>query len=299
MPYNRRRFHRRRGPRRRSNASKNLAFIKRRKGARSQQLQMVSLQRQLTATKNKLRDRAQWTQWELPLEPASLGNSIDLVNGEFYVVGLTRPAAMTGLFQSLQDGGSTPPIPALAANIAHYKSWDIQMLFSPKNSLTPLTPKIVRVYVLSLKPETAQDTLANTGGMNSLGLNGSAEGVYTHVTNSDGGLPTLVKFNPAAFKIHAYREFTLANIMQETADVTGEDDVPVTNTRDALKRVRIRLKTNTKIKPPQGTWREMTEPEIMPLDRKYLIVHVGGWSGDSDNQVHMDTNIVVNMRETN
>ncbi len=294
MPYRRRRFHRRR-----SSATKNLKFIKRRKGARSQQLQMVSLQRQLTATKNKLRDRAQWSQWELPLEPSTLGNSVDLENGEFYVVGLTRPAAMTGLFQSTTGGGTIPPIPAIAANIAHYKSFDIQMIFSPKNSLTALTPRIVRVYVLSLKSETAQDTLANTGGMNSAGLNAAQPGTYTHVTNSDGGLPTLVKFNPAAFKIHAYREFTLANIVQETAQPLEDEDVPITNTRDALKRCRIRLKTNTKIKPPQGTWREMTEPEIMPLDRKYLVVHVGGWAADQDNQVHMDTNIVVNMRETN
>jgi hypothetical protein len=294
MPYRRKRFHRRR-----SSATKNLKFIKNRKGARSQQLQMVSLQRQLTATKNKLRDRAQWSQWELPLEPSTLGNSVDLENGEFYVVGLTRPAAMTGLFQSTTGGGTIPPIPAIAANIAHYKSFDIQMIFSPKNSLTALTPRICRVYVLSLKSETAQDTLANTGGMNTAGLNSSTPGAYTHVTNSDGGLPTLVKFNPAAFKIHAYREFTLANIVQETAQPLEDEDVPITNTRDALKRCRIRLKTNTKIKPPQGTWREMTEPEIMPLDRKYLVVHVGGWAADQDNQVHMDTNIVVNMRETN
>ncbi len=294
MPYNKRRFRRRR-----STASKNLRSIKRSKTARSQQLQMTSLQRQLTATKNKLRDRAQYSQWELPLEPSTLGSSVDLVNGEFYVVGLTRPAAMTGIFQSVTGGGTIPPIPAIASNIATYKSWDIQMLFSPKNSLTALTPRIIRVYVLSLKKETAQDTLANTGGMNTTGLNAATAGVYTHVTNSDGGLPTLVKFNPAAFRIHAYREFTLANIVQETAELTEDTDVPITNTRDALKRCRIRLRSNTKIKPPQGTWREMTEPEVMPLDRKYLVVHVGGWGGDQDNQVHMDTNIVVNMRETN
>lgn len=296
MPYNRRRY-RRYG--KRSAASTNLRYIKKRKGARSQQLQMVSLQRQLTATKNKLRDRAQWSQWELPLEPSSLGTSLDLTNGEFYVVGLTRPAAMTGLFQSVTGGGTIPPIPAIASNIAHYKSWDIQMIFSPKNSLTALTPRIIRVYVLSLRNETAQDTLANTGGMNTTGLNAATAGVYTHVTNSDGGLPTLVKFNPAAFKIHAYREFTLANIVQETAQPLEDEDVPITNTTDALKRCRIRLKSNTKIKPPQGTWREMTEPEIMPTDRKYLVVHVGGWAADQDNQVHMDTNIVVTMRETN
>lgn len=295
MPYRPRRRYRKR-----SSATRNLKHIKNRKSARSQQLQLTSLQRQLTATKNKLRDRAQYSQWEIPLEPSTLGNSTDLVNGEFYVCGLTRPAAMTGLFQSTISGGQQPPT-GIASNIAHYKSWDIQLLFSPKNSLTALTPRIVRVYVLSLKPETAQDTLAGTGGMNTLGLNNATAGVYTHVTNSDGGLPTLVKFNPAAFKIHAYREFTLANIVQETASVIdpSEDDVAITNTGDALKRVRIKLNSNTKIKPPQGTWREMTEPEIMPLDRKYLVVHVGGWAGDQDNDVHMDTNIIATIRETN
>ena len=244
MPYRRKRFHRRK-----SNASKNLKFIQNRKGARSQQLQMVSLQRQLTATKNKLRDRAQYSQWELPLEPSTLGTSIDLPNGEFYVCGLCRPAAMTGLFQSTLTGGQQPPT-GIAPNIAHFKSWDIQMLFSPKNSLTALTPRVIRVYVLSLKPETAQDTLQGTGGMNTTGLNNSTAGVYTHITNSDGGLATLVKFNPAAFKIHAYREFTLANIVQETAQPLEDEDVPITNTRDALKRCRIKIKSNTKIKSP-------------------------------------------------
>ncbi len=282
-----------------SAAKKNSRYIKKSKSAHSQQKQLLSIQRQLNSTKNKLRERAQWTQWSIPLEPSSLGNSIDLANGEFYVVGLTRPAAMTGIFQSLSEDGTVPPVPALASNIAYYKSWDIQLLFSPKNSLTALTPRIVRVYILSLKEETAQDTLTNTGGMNSTGLNAAPAGVYTHITNSDGGLPTMVKFNPAAFKIHAYREFTLANIMQETAQTVEDDDVAVTNTFNALKRVRIRLRSNTKIKPPTGRWREMTEPQIMPLDRKYLVVHVGGWAGDEDNQVHMDTNIICNMRETN
>lgn len=159
MPYRRKRFHRRR-----STASKNLRFIKNKKGARSQQLQMTSLQRQLTATKNKLRDRAQYSQWELPLEPSSLGTSIDLTNGEFYVVGLTRPAAMTGLFQSVTGGGTIPPIPAIASNIATYKSWDIQMLFSPKNSLTALTPRIIRVYVLSLKKKQHKIHLQTQAG---------------------------------------------------------------------------------------------------------------------------------------
>ena len=280
-------------------STRNKRFIKRSKNAASQQKQLLSLQRQLDRTKNKLKDRAKWSQWSLPLEPVSAGNQFELVDGQFYVCGLTRPAAQEAIFQSLAGDGQIPPIIPIAPNIAHYKSCDIQMLFSPKNSTTALTPRIVRVFVLSLKKETAQDTLQGTGGMNTTGLNNAPTGVYTHVTNSDGGLPTMVKFNPASFRIHAYREFTIANIMQETASLVEDEDVAVTNTFNALKRCRIRFRTNTKIKPPQGTWREMTESEIMPLDRKYLVVHVGGWAGDQDNAVVMNTNITWNMRETN
>lgn len=278
-----------------SRAARNKNFIKKSKTAGAQQKQILSIQRQLDHTKTKLRDRAQWSQWNLPLEPASLGNSVDLTDGQFYVVGLTRPAAMNGIFQSTNQQGQQP-VTALSSNIATYRSCDIQLLFSPKNSLTPLTPRVVRVYVLSLKKETASDTLQITNGMNTAGLNAVAPGVLTYVTNSDGGLPTLVKFNPAAFKIHHYREFTIANIVQETA---GDEDVAITNTRDALKRVRIRFNMNTKVKPATGVWPDMTEADIMPLDRKYLVIHVGGWNADGDNDVHMDSNIFFNMRETN
>ena len=110
----------------------------------------------------------------------------------------------------------------------------------------------------------------------------------------------MVKFNPAAFRLHAYREFTIANIMEETSVTEPEDlNVAVTNTKDALKRVRLRLQCGNKLKPPTNTWKSMTENDIMPEDRKYLITHVGGWDNDGDNGIHMDTNICVSTRVTN
>ena len=80
----------------------------------------------------------------------------------------------------------------------------------------------------------------------------------------------------------------------------AEGDVPITNTKDALKRVRIRLRRGNKLKPPVGTWKQMTENDIMPRDRLYLITHVGGWGGLPDiNDVRLDTNITVSTRVTN
>ena len=133
--------------------------------------------------------------------------------------------------------------------------------------------------------------------MSTTGFNAAANGLYYENTFTDGGYATMVKLNPASFKIHAYREFTVANIMQETP--VPDDDVAVTNTFNALKRVRIYLPTGMKLKPATGLWKNMTENDIMPKDRRYLIVHTGGWGGDGDNTVQMDTNIIVNSRVTN
>ncbi len=270
---------------------KNTKYIKRAKSSTAQQKQILSVQRQVVSLKNKVRDRAQYAQFKCPIEQGTgpQNMQIELPAGQFYVNNLVRPSSWGSLFQTTAQ--------AQDSNKVILRGWDIQMVFSPKNSLTALTPKIVRVYVVSLRDETAQDTLSGTSNMSTAGFNAAANGLYYENTFTDGGYATMVKLNPASFKIHAYREFTVANIMQETAE--PDDDVAVTNTFNALKRVRIYLKTGMKLKPATGLWKNMTENDIMPKDRRYLIVHTGGWGGDGDNTVQMDTNIVVNSRVTN
>ncbi len=271
-----------------SSRNKHNATMKR--GAKSQQKQILSLQRQVTATKQKLDDRIQYAQFFVPIKDGTgpQDAQIELVDTEFYVTNLMRPGTWDSIFQTTDSAESS--------NKAIIRSFDIQLVFSPKNSLTALTPRIVRVWCISLRDETAQDTLNGTGGMTSSGLNGAANGLYYQNTFVTGGLATMVKFNPGAYKIHHYREFTLANIVNETAT---EDDVATTNTKDALKRVRIHWTCGNKLKPSTGTWSTMQEFETLPKDRKYLVVHVGGWGNDSDNGIHMDTNIVAQTRATN
>ena len=276
----------------RSTASKNKKFIKKSNKPKAQQKQILSVQRQLTAVKSKLRDRAQYAQFRCPIEGGSgvSNDAITLTDGDFYVNNLMRPSSWGNIFQTNADTTN--------GNKATIKNYDIQLVFSPSNSLIPMTPRIVRVYVVSLKAETAADTLNQTNNMSTAGLNGLPNGQLYWNSFVDGGLATMVKFNPAAFKIHAYREFTLANIVQETPT---ENDVAITNTKDALKRVRMHVRRGNKIKPPTGTWKQMTENDIMPRDRLYLITHVGGWSPTlaEENAVRMDTNIVVSTRTTN
>lgn len=292
MPYNPRRKRRYK----RSTASKNRKFIQRSKSARSQQLQLTSLQRQLTATKSKLDNRIQYAQYFCPLEQGTgpQNAQIELTDNLFYVNNLMRPSSWTSIFQSGNNSETNQ------SNKAIIKNFDVQMVFSPKNSLTPLTPRIIRVYLVSLRKETAAEVLNGTQNMSTAGLNAAANGVYYQNTFVNGGLATMVKFNPAAFRLHAYREFTVANIVEETSVTEPEDlNIAVTNTKDALKRVRLRLNCGNKLKPPTNTWKSMTENDIMPEDRKYLITHVGGWDNDGDNGIHMDTNICVSTRVTN
>lgn len=282
----------------RQNASqKNKRYIKARKGAYHQQKQLLSLQKQNQRLMNKVRDRAQYAQFFVPLDQpdeGTNGSQVTLPNGTFYCTDLVKPNGFAAIFQSTSTTTLT--------NKFQFKGFDIQLLFSPKNSEVSLTPRIVRVYVLGLRQETAQRTLNETNQMTSTGLDQAPTNEYHRVTNSDGGLATLVKFNPAAFRVHAYREFLLGNILNETAlDITDENR-DSTNLKDPIKRARIILKMSNKLKTASETWRTMTPSQVMPMDRRFLVVHVGGWGGpdvDGDNAVVMNTNIICNGRLTN
>ena len=277
----------------RSAAARNKHSILRRRSAPAQQRQLMSLQKQVVSLKKKSIQRVQYAQYFLSLKEGTGPDNaqIDLPNGLFYVNPLMRPSdfASNPVFQATTT--SDEP------NKCIVKNFDIQAVFSPKNSLTALTPRIIRVWTVSLRKETAQETLQGTSQMTTAGLNAAPNGKYYKNTFVDGGLATMCKLNPAAFKIHTYREFTLANIMQETA--IEDEDTAVTNTFNQLKRMRVWLKCGNHLKPPQGKWSQISEGEVMPLDRKYLIVHVGGWANDGDNAVRMDTNIVTTITTTN
>lgn len=278
-------------------ARRNLRHIKSRRSAGAQQKQLKSVQHQVVALKSKVRERAQYAQFAVPLTDGTF--DMELPNGTFQVHRMITPDLYQPIFQAPEVIGVSD---ALTPNKVTLRNFDVQLVFSPKNSLDALTPRIVRVWWLTLKEETAANTLHDTTEMTTAGFNAAPPGHYTHITTTDGGLATMVKLNPAAFKIRYYKEFTLANIINETSTDPLSDNQPVTNTFDALKRIRFRIRAGNKLKPPRGTWRQMTNPDIMPMDQHYLCVHVGGWGGpgvDGDNAIHMDTNITVNTRMTN
>ena len=297
MPFTRR--YRRRG----TAAQKNKRFIKRRTGARAQSSQLLSLQKQVTRLSNANRMVTQRAQYAVPLD-AGGGTDAELSNGLFNVFPMTDftgtdsgTSAWEPLFQA------RPPIGTgneQAPNRATLLKYDCQLLFSPKNSMTALTPRIVRVWWVTLRKETSAQTLEDTTNMTSAGVRAIAgNGQYIYKTESNGGLETMIKLNPAVFNIRRYREFKIANIINETEQPDDDDDQPVSNLSDAMRTIRFRVTANNKIKAAHGGWLSINGHEVENTDRHYLITHVGGWAGDSDNGIHLCSNVVATMLQTN
>ena len=156
----------------RSAAARNKSSILKSKSAGAQQKQLKSLQNQVTTLKKVSNLRVQYAQYYLSLADGvgSDESQIDLPNGEFYVNPLMRPS----------DFAANPVFQATATsdepNKCIVKNFDIQAVFSPKNSLTALTPRIIRVWTVSLRKETAQETLQGTAQMSSQGFNAAPNG---------------------------------------------------------------------------------------------------------------------------
>lgn len=283
MPTNHyRRNYRRTRPRR-----SKLAYIKNKKSANDQSKQIASLQRSLSRISKQTYKHAQF---EILPEGSAGGTGIFLNTGDFFSSCLTRPANWKPIFQAAALTGATT---ANTVNQLRMNSVDLQFVFSPGDSLTPLTPRIINVWILKLRKETAMDVLSETAQMSSAGLT-VANNDVVHKSTVAGGAFTMIKWNPASFKVCAHRQFTLANIIEETA--APPDDTEVTNTTDALKRARIRLKMGNELKAPKGSVLELNEVDTMPNDRYYMVTHVGGWLGGAGavNNVRMDTNWVLN-----
>ena len=237
----------------------------------------------------------QGAQWQVPLLDTG-STSHNLVNGNFHVCQLSQPNLWTSIFQTtaLAGAGSAPTV---TANKAKMISFDMRFIYSPQNSLNSLTPRIVDMWVVKLRKETSMDVLAQTGNMSTAGFNASAASNRNIISQSDtdGGLETITKFNPAALRILAHRQFTIANIIQETA--VPDENTSVTNIGDVVKRARCKIKCGNELKPASGTYKQMTAADVMPNDRYYVIHHVGGWDGDDEeNGVVVDTHFVLNTK---
>ena len=259
-----------------------------RRGKKTTKQEVEHLQRQV----RKLTTQAsKFCQFDVrPEGSPNTGTGIDLVHDQFYVSCLTRPNSWVNIFQTTTEQMDI-------ATQLKMLSYDLQFVFSPKNSLEPLTPRIVDVWLYKLKSETAMDLLAETSNMSSAGMT-AANNDVVHKSIVAGGAYTMIAFNPASFNIIQHRQFTIANILEETGVTEPLTDTVLANTGDALTRCRMRGRFGNELKVPKGKVLELAELDTMPLDRYYVCVHVGGWAGGTSavNAVRMDTNWTINTK---
>lgn len=251
---------------------------KTRTGAKAQSNQIVKLQKQLNFVKKKVRDNRQFAQFEVN------AGSTALTNGAWHIRELVNPTNWNTRFQTTDDLTENSKI--------NLHSMFLQLYYRPTNSLIPLTAKIVTVYIVKLRKETALQTLEETAQMttptSTTGFNDSNNKNKLWDTQNIGlsyeCLPTL---NRGCFKIIKKKTFQVQNIIQNTAatDATTEEfpDVAVTTPNGTFKSVKFYLRCYNKIQSGRGdkSWKEMGSGDLEVGDRYYLLTHVGG-NGNTD-----------------
>lgn len=251
--------------RRSAAASKIQAAFRRRKRSQA---------KRITTLEKKVADNRQWAQYEL-----NSGNTT-LTNGAWSVISLVNPAQWIPRFQSTDKVSQNSKV--------NLYSVQIQLYHRPTDSLLPLTAKMITVYLVKLRRETALQVLEDSGQMTTAGFNQTDNKNYLWDTQNIGlSYEALPSLNQGMFKILAKKEFQVQNIIQNTAatSVTVETspDVAVTDPPFTFRKINMYKKVSNLIKSGRGDkhWKELAEDELDSMDRYYLLTHVGG-NGNTD-----------------
>lgn len=262
----------------------------------------MTLQRQVSSLASRQRQQFQYTKFDMPLSTLDLLPPVVRASEDsdaFDVIHLMKPNLWQEIFSS--NAQSTAPKRATVTNVR------IEAYFTPKNSLTPMTQKWVTVWLVSLHKEAAAQCLENTDGLETTaadnGLNASAQGEFYFTRNSNGPFSSMPLLNPKVFKIHAHRNFNMANIMQEEMSASIEaPDVAAISLSEVTKRVLINQRLNTTIETQTGsaanfqTWKDLSADNLEQTDRLYLITHVGGYADDGDNGVNIAPHVTFTVK---
>ena len=216
----------------------------------------------------------QWGTYEL-----DAGNTT-LVNGKWHIRSLMVPSNWTQQFQASNELDSNQKISLYSCNI--------QLFHRPTDSLIPLTAKFVTVYLVKLKRETAIQTLEATGFMSTPtdtteGFNSEDNKGRLWETQPIGlTYECFPSLNRDCFQVIRKRQFKIQNIIQLTAatsaTVEAAPDVAVTTPPFTFKQSNMYMKAYNTIQSGRGdkSWKEMTEDDLQPTDRYYLLTYVGG-----------------------
>lgn len=282
--------------------TRNKKSIQKSTGAKAQQKQLMSLQRQVTTLAKAEAAEINVTTMAIP---TTINNAFTYVNllgpsisePTFNLFPLTTPNEWYPIFSTDQR-----VLDQKKAKILYY---NLYSKISPQQSEGTLTQADVQIWLIKLRPESAQQFLEDTNDFSVTALMNAQPGRYWWCTTNDAYYYDYVKLNPKYFDIKAYKFCSLQNIVQETETV--DDDVNVTNPSFVRKFVNIYQKTNNTIVNVKGdnrllapdtvtnSWATMDEEQTSISDRYYLLTHVGGYASDA-NGVRLTGNWTCGVR---
>lgn len=227
--------------------TKNKKSITKSKSASSQQKQLLSLQKQVKKLTKQEETEQIYTTMAIAQQPIALSPPTTAVP-TFQIFRLTEPQNWLPIFSTDRR--------VLDQRKAIIKSYNLYMKLSPEDSLVTLTQADVQMWLVKLRPESAQQLMTDTNQLDQMVLANSPQGVYWYSTVNDAGYHDYVRLNPKYFDVKAYRFSSLQNIMQETEVI--DEDVNVTTPSNVKKFINIKHRCNNTIENVRG------DPRIRP-----------------------------------
>lgn len=257
----------------------------------------ATLTDRVKAVERSVDNAKQWAQYKSPATGTDEGTGFNLTTGEWVIRDLIRPNELLPMFQANSEVANS--------NKFRFTSLKMNIFLSPWNSEISLTPKMINVYLVSLKAATSAQFLDDTGQFNGT-LFDNSEGQYWEGTQSINGADvSMPMLSPAVFNIHMHKRMILQNIVEETPDADPDLDTSVHNPNFTHKLIHKTHKMDCLLKTADNKkWKDLETKEVKDTKRLYLLFYQGGFDqaiteGGNGNTISVGLNAIFTGRGTN
>lgn len=257
-------------------------------GAKSQSNQIIKLQKQVDKIKTKTKDLTLRANFQdhgtmiLSTGQAPGGSQQSRIS--LHVNELLRPVQLTPIFLATNSFDANNKVRVKRLQMI----MDLTIL-QPKNQETsPVFPRFITIWIVSLKKETGRQLLQDSGNLNESTFNGLANG-YAWVYNTTGDLritPSSTNrrgqyfLNPNIFNIRKVRRCIMGNTYTNAPDLTQGTPTQMSS---YAKRIKLTIPMNNMIQSGAGgtSWKQLIPAEMNMHDRLWMIAECEGLSTDT------------------
>lgn len=279
MPFNTRR-NRRSSNRSRRNPKVSKTWAYSRKGATQQSKQIVTLQKQITRIRRRVRGNTQWSQYSY--SPGSVvhsgGTTAPVPAVQALVSPSTVPGSYTGWTRVFNSTTGTED------NIKWKgKHMQLEYCYELSNPAVSGVPITITTFVVSLRPELANQVLEETNGLVGTSL---VKGEH-YQSNSMGTVQGsgMVFINRSMFKVHHVSRCTIGHETNFTSETN------TTNIKDNRYRKYVRIPYGCLLKGDgsgsNASWLSLTAETIQRTDQRYFMTFANNY-GDQGLQISLN-----------